>query len=384
MEMTPIHHPPHPEEISGRLSRLQAEMAAQGLDWYVSFQPDNVYYLTNFANFVHERPFVLLVPASGMPVFVVPKLEIPHVESRAIGALTLLDYVEFPAPEGGNWFDKLAEALGDGGRVGVESVCQMQILEAIRGERVRTDIIDDLRMVKTPYEIGRMLRAGQIASAAMADMLATATPGRSLGEVTAAANRLIYAAMVADNPSINPQATKLTSVFHPAQYSHDPHNFGDLDMRMQHGGPHVGIINAVMDGYGAEIERTFFLGEVPDAARKPYEVMMQARHLVFELVKPGVVMSEVDARVNALFRAAGYGQNLLHRAGHGMGVTAHEAPFLAEGDGRVLAAGMCFTVEPGIYFPGIGGFRHSDTILVTETGNLRLTDGPDSLEDMTL
>lgn len=384
MDLTPLHHPPQPGEMAGRLSRLQARMAAMGLDWYVSYQPDNIYYLTNFANFVHERPFVLLVPASGTPVFVVPKLEIPHVQSRAIGALTLLDYFEFPAPEGGNWFDRVGEVLGTGGRIGVESVCQLQILDAIEGEHIRADLIDELRMVKTPYEIGRMRRAGQIASAAMADMLANATPGRSLGEVTAAANRLIYAAMVADNPSINPQATKLTSVFHPAQYSHDPHNFGDLDMRMQQGGPHVGIINAVMDGYGTEIERTFFLGEVPEAARRPYDVMMQARHLVFGMVKPGVAMSDVDAQVNALFRAAGYEQNLLHRAGHGMGVTAHEAPFLAEGDGRVLQAGMCFTVEPGIYFPGLGGFRHSDTILVTESGNVRLTEAPDSLEAMTL
>lgn len=67
-----------------------------------------------------------------------------------------------------------------------------------------------------------------------------------------------------------------------------------------------------------------------------------------------------------------------------MGVTGHEAPFLAEGDSRIIAPSMSFTIEPGIYLPGIGGFRHSDTILVTETGNVLLTEAPDSLEALTL
>ena len=148
--------------------------------------------------------------------------------------------------------------------------------------------------------------------------------------------------------------------------------------------PHVSIINAVMNGYGTEIERTFFLGHVPEATVRPYQTMMEGRYMVFDMVKPGVLMSDVDKAVNAHFKAAGYGENLLHRAGHGMGVTSHEAPFLAEGDTRVLQPGMSFTVEPGIYIKGVGGFRHSDTIIVTEDGNRILTSAPDSLQDMTL
>ena len=88
--------------------------------------------------------------------------------------------------------------------------------------------------------------------------------------------------------------------------------------------------------------------------------------------------------MNVLLRKAGYGDNLLHRTGHGFGVTGHEGPFLAEGDMREVCPGMVFSIEPGIYLPELGGFRHSDTVLITETGNHNMTPYAESLEDLTL
>ena len=111
---------------------------------------------------------------------------------------------------------------------------------------------------------------------------------------------------------------------------------------------------------------------------------MEGRRLAFELTVPGNVMGEVDRRVNELYRKAGYGDALLHRTGHGIGVTGHEAPFLADGYEHVIESGMVFTIEPGIYLPGIGVFRHSDTVLTTADGNVSLTDGPTELGDLTL
>jgi len=380
----PIFHSPSVEEISARVARVQHRMGEEQLDWYVSFQPDNVYYLTNFANFVHERPFLLLIPARGTPVFLVPKLELPHVRARSVGNVELIDYFEFPAPEGENWFDRMRSVIGGAARVGVETACQLHIYHAIHAERVVTDIIDALRMVKSPYEIGRMAYAANIASAAMLDLLAKAEPGRSLMEVMSRGKSLMMSALIKDDPSINPLATRADAVFQPARYSDDPHNFTDLAMAMEPGGPHVSIVNAVLNGYGSEIERTFFIGNVPEAAKRPFETMMRARELAFELARPGAHMGEIDRAVNALFKAAGYEDNLLHRTGHGMGVTGHEAPFLADGETRLLEPGMTLTIEPGIYLPGIGGFRHSDTVLVTDDGNLSLTRAPDQLEAMRL
>ena len=169
-----------------------------------------------------------------------------------------------------------------------------------------------------------------------------------------------------------------------AEASHDPHNFSDLNMKLSAGGPNVSVFNSVLNGYGAEIERTFFLGEVPEVARKPFDVMMEARAEVFAMMMPGAVMNDIDRASNDIFRRHGFDEARRHRAGHGMGVTAHEGPFLAEGESRQIRPGMVFTVEPGIYFQGLGGFRHSDTVVTTETGVVQLTRGPEKLEALIL
>ena len=95
-------------------------------------------------------------------------------------------------------------------------------------------------------------------------------------------------------------------------------------------------------------------------------------------------MSEIDEKVRAVITDAGYGDNILHRTGHGLGITGHEAPYVALGDDRELVPGMIISIEPGIYIEGLGGFRHSDTVLITETGNLNLTDAPEKLEDLVI
>ncbi|HSR30574.1 MAG TPA: Xaa-Pro peptidase family protein [Anaerolineae bacterium] len=380
----PIYHPPLPDEIRGRVERVRAMMEEQNLNHYVAFSPDNVFYLTNFANFVHERPFILVVPRSGSLQFLVPKLEIPHVRTRAIGDLNLVAYPEFPAPAGDTWADHFGPLFAGNARVGVESICPLQVYDAIPGQRVRTDIIDDVRMIKSSYETGRIAYACDIASSAHKRLLDGAQPGRTLPQVASELSGVMMARILQDYPSTNLLATRLSVLFQPSSVSHDPHNFTDVNMAMEAGGPHVSIINCVVNGYGAEIERTFFLGHVPERAREPFEVMMAARRLAFELTVPGYIMGEVDRRVNEVFKKAGYDEFLLHRTGHGMGVTAHEAPFLAEGYDRVIEPGMFFTIEPGIYLPGVGGFRHSDTLMTTESANLILTDGPVELEDVTL
>ncbi|MCP4749418.1 MAG: M24 family metallopeptidase, partial [Proteobacteria bacterium] len=85
-----------------------------------------------------------------------------------------------------------------------------------------------------------------------------------------------------------------------------------------------------------------------------------------------------------VYEKAGYGDRILHRTGHGFGITGHEGPYLAVGYDQELEPGMLVSVEPGIYIPGLGGFRHSDTVLITDDGYVKLTDSPDSLEELTI
>ena len=380
----PDHRPPTEEELGRRIARLSQALEEQGLDYYVAVSPDNVFYLTNFANYIHERPFVLVISRSGDLRFLVPKLELPHVRCRAVGSVELVAYDEFPAPVGERWSDRFQMLIPPRAKVGLESTCPYFIAAELTGETVCTDPIDDLRMVKSTYELARIQYACDLASSAHEDFLQHASVGLTLREANSRASQRMMGALIADQPSLNIFATKVALVFQPPSVSHDPHNFTDIHMVMEPGGPHISIINGVMNGYGTEIERTFFLDRAPEAAKRPFAVMMEAREAALACARPGNPMSEVDKAANAVFRAAGYGQNLLHRAGHGIGVTGHEGPFFAEGYDREILPGMVFTIEPGVYLPGIGGFRHSDTLFISEEGPVLMTEGPLELEELVL
>ncbi|MEZ5751703.1 MAG: Xaa-Pro peptidase family protein [Paracoccaceae bacterium] len=384
MTITPLCTPPEPSEIKARRTRAQAAMARAGLEALVIFNPDNVVYLTNFANMVHERPFILVLPAQGTPVFVMPRLEEPHVRIRSVGALEFAPYFEFPAPEGQGWDAKLAEVLGGAQRIGIESDCPHYLVAALNGRHVVTEIVEDLRAIKSPWDINRHQYACTMMMLGMETVLEQSRPGALAMSVYSAASGRMTRQMYTDLPSSNLFSTRLQAGAQPQSISHDPHNFTDLFIPFTEGGPHVALSAGTANGYGGEVERTFFLGHVPEPARRPFDVMMQARALAYELAVPGAIMHDVDAAVNALLRKAGYGEALLHRTGHGMGVTGHEGPFLAEGDHREIRPGMVFTIEPGIYLPGLGGFRHSDTVLITETGNLNMTPWPETLDALTL
>ena len=373
---------PTSKEMAGRIERLREAMQTARVDCTICISTDNVFYLTNFANYVHERPFILIVTAQGPLRFLMPKLERFHVEARAIGEIELTDYMEFPAPKGQRWSDGLRALLPASGRIAIESTCPMFLAQELGDRAVVADLVDDQRMVKSAFELSRIQYASDLASATFKDFLATAQVGTSLALANGEIARKVMGHLLAAEPRLNLFATKISFGFQPPSVSWDPHNFTDISMALEHGGPNVALLNGVMNGYATEIERTFFLGHIPEAARRPFETMLEARQAALEAVTPGMPMSEVDRRANAVFRKAGYEDNLLHRTGHGIGVTGHEGPFFAEGYDRPIEPGMVFTIEPGIYIKGVGGFRHSDTLRVDKDGTVLMTSGPIELEDL--
>ena len=381
---TPITTPPDAAELAARLSRVRALMEREGLDYYVSFDPVNVYYLTNFANNVHERPFILVIAKKGVPVMLCPLLETSHVKARARCELEYVTYYEFPAPAGQNWFDLYATLIPAKARVGVEEAMPVGIAHRTGGVVVVTDIIDEVRLVKTDYEIGRSVHASAVVNFGHAKLLEVTRPGvleiAIYGEVV----RAMMGKVLTEIPEANLIVSRFVGAVWPPSISHDPHRVPTPYLPMEQGGPHVSIVTAQADGYGMEMERSFFLGNVPEDARKPFAVMMEARALAYELAKPGAVLSDIDRQVRKVIIDAGYEKYILHRTGHGLGITGHEAPYLALGDDRKLEPGMLISIEPGIYIPGKGGFRHSDSVLITGTGNVRLTEAPDGLEQLTI
>lgn len=378
----PIKTPPTKQELSSRLEKVRQAMKNENLDYYISFDPVNIYYLTNFANNVHERPFILVIEKEGVPKMIVPLLEKSHVETRSIAELEYSSYYEFPAPKRNNWYDVYQEQIDGSKRVGVESAMPLQIFERTPGEKIVSDIIDDIRIIKTDYEVGRSVHACKVINKGHKELLKICKPGLREFALYQKVTGIMTNKIVQDIPEANFIVCKTTGAVWPPSFSHDPHIIPKIFAEMENGGPHVSIVYAQVDGYGVEIERTFFLGEIPEKAKRPFEVMYQARNLAYSLLIPGENMGDIDKKVRKFIIDKGYGDYIIHRTGHGLGITGHEAPFLAEGYDRQLEPNMLISVEPGIYIPGLGGFRHSDTVLITQEGYIKLSQAPEKLDDL--
>jgi Xaa-Pro aminopeptidase len=139
-----------------------------------------------------------------------------------------------------------------------------------------------------------------------------------------------------------------------------------------------------MWGYNSELERTMFVGEPSPEQQRFFEHMKAAQEVAFAAMKPGVTCSAVDTAVRQYYGTHDLMPYWKHHSGHAIGLRYHEGPFLDAGDQTILQEGMVFTVEPGLYVPELGGFRHSDTVVITHDGIEMLTYYPRDWESLVI
>ena len=137
-------------------------------------------------------------------------------------------------------------------------------------------------------------------------------------------------------------------------------------------------------GYNAELERAMIIGPPTDEMRRLFDHTVAAQRVAFDAIRPGATAPTSIGAVMRYFEQNDLLPYWRQHTGHGIGLRNHEAPFLDVGDSTTLEPGMVFTIEPGLYDPSIGGFRHSDTVAVTEDGMDVLTDYPSNIESLTL
>jgi Xaa-Pro aminopeptidase len=141
---------------------------------------------------------------------------------------------------------------------------------------------------------------------------------------------------------------------------------------------------AIANLYRSDLTRVLITGKVPPKFAKVYNTVLEAQQAAIAAMKPGVMVSEVDRVARAVTEAAGMGKNFNHGLGHGIGLDIHEAPRLGKNHDRPLEPGMVVTVEPGVYFPGWGGVRIEDDVLITRDGHELLSSLPRSIEENTV
>ena len=156
------------------------------------------------------------------------------------------------------------------------------------------------------------------------------------------------------------------------------------NIRFEEGDVLVTETSAPIWGYNAELERAMIIGEPTDEMRRLFDHTVAAQEAAFAALRPGVTCAEVDRAVLTYFEENDLLPYWRQHVGHAIGLRNHEAPFLDVGDHTVVEPGMVFTIEPGLYQAEIGGFRHSDTVVVTPDGIDILTSYPKDIESLTL
>ena len=373
-------------EYQQRLEALQQKVRQRDLDLLLVSSLDSIFYLTGASFEPLERPFFLLVRCNRAPILLVPKLDQEHMrKAHGIASENVVTYWEYPATPKRGWSDRLKELIGGDHQIGVEPTLRREITEQLQAYVLRTEpLIDELRLIKSTSEIEMIRRAAHYADYGVERLLAASYFGATAAEGFAE-TRAVTLKVIREIDDWQPLMTRVVMATWPAPISAMPHSIPDLNDRLNQG-PHVALVLTRINGYAAESERTYFTVEPSRDASQAFAAMTEARRIAFEMIRPGVACGDIDGRVNEFLRKEGYGEEeqRLHRTGHGFGLGNHEAPWLAEGSEDRLAENMVISIEPGIYLHGFGGFRHSDTVLVTRDGYETLTKMPTDLDSLVI
>jgi Xaa-Pro dipeptidase len=334
-------------------------------------------YLTGMGFHLMERPTVLMVARGQTPALVFPELESTKVSSAPI-QLQSFTYNDNPA----SWpaaFAAAAEALGlHGKNIGVEPL-RMRVLELRYLEAAMPDtrflssdaVFTNLRMRKDAGEVEAMRQAVRIAQQALRSTLPMIKPGVTEQEIS---SELVIQLLRAGSEPEMP--------FHPivsgGPHSADPHA-SPGSRPLQVGDLLVIDWGAAYQGYISDLTRTFAIGEIEPEFQRIYEYVRLSNENGRAASRPGVSAGSVDRAARIVIEEGGYGPQFFHRVGHGIGMEAHEPPYMFGENSLVLLPGMTYTVEPGIYLTGRGGVRIEDNVVITETGAETLSDFPREL-----
>ncbi|HET7420315.1 MAG TPA: Xaa-Pro peptidase family protein [Candidatus Dormibacteraeota bacterium] len=382
------------EEYSRRREAVTAGVDAAGLDALCVFYPARIAWLTGFHHIPTERPIALVMGSSGQSSLVVPAVEKEHAESStAVDQVRV--YFEYPGAE--HPMETVAEVLSEMSarppRTGADHdgyvpywgyrgprLSDLTGVEPLDAEL----IVESLRRVKSAAELDCIQLACDWAVRAHHRMQAAITTGKTEMECyTPAADETLFE-MIREMPDWRPKGIDrggLTAMFVGGRSTAMPHGYVK-GHGIQAGDVLVSGAAANIDGYHSELERTMVVGDPTPEQEKAFAAMLALQTKAIEVMAPGVPAGEVELATVRLAEELGFAANLRHHAGHSIGLEGHEAPFLDRGDDAVLEPGMVFTVEPGLYVKELGGFRHSDTVVITPGGRRVMTDYPRELKDL--
>ncbi|WP_075580125.1 M24 family metallopeptidase [Acidaminococcus massiliensis] len=376
--------------VKNRIEKLKEKMAEQGIDAVIIEKPENVMYYSNFNEVLNSMPAFVILTLASEPVLLVHSLRADHARNEgAVSNVKLYGKWGNNVPVAMDPIEAIRILLGSfKGTLGLETeymnVARYQkIKEIVKPKDILSisNLINMQKIIKDQYEIQCIKKSAELVDLGVKTTIEYLSQGYSEAEASTEgqyAMRKLWHKKFRDSEvcgygtseggMIDSLHVWCLSGGHIAYGCDCPKHYypkeGDLTLPMAW---------AKTDGYHAENERTIIIGHLDGFKQHAYDSMLRAREAVFKILKPGTLFKDLYFAAAKVYSDAGFEKILPGRVGHGVGCSAHEFPSLDPKNEIPLAPGMVITVEPGLMDKSWGGVRHSDTVLITESGYERLT-----------
>ena len=342
------------------ISCLVSRLKENKLDAALVSDPNAIFYFTGTRFSPGERLLALVVKQDGSWKLCINILFPYEVAVPALWYSDAQDGVQL-----------LSEELT--GRVAVDKGFPARFL--LRLQQVKPElklilgtVIDEVKAIKTAQEQEKMLRASQVNDSVMEQVASLIQIGKSEYELQQQIDSLFRQVS---------QGNSFDTIVAYGDHAADPHGIPG-ERKLQRGEAVVVDMGCVVDGYCADMTRTFFVGE--NTEREIYDTVLKANLAGIAAVKPGIPFKDIDRAARQVIEDAGYGEYFIHRLGHGIGMEVHEPFDVSATDEVIVREGMCFSIEPGIYIPGRVGIRIEDLVCVTKDGCKVLNSYPKDQE----
>ncbi|UAK26745.1 M24 family metallopeptidase [Sphingomonas nostoxanthinifaciens] len=377
--MTGNVRPISADERARRIERAQKLMRANGISALLVEPGSSMIYFTGVEWRRSERLTAAVIPAKGEAVIITPFFEAPSIKETLAIPAEVRVWQEDESP-----IAVVAGALRDRGaatgNIGIEETVRFfasdglaHLLPQVKMVSANP-VVRGCRMIKTPAEIALMQTANDITLAAIKWTWQHTRDGMAPAELSAMID-------AATQKLGGKSDGALVLLGESAAYPHGSHK----PQRVRDGQVILIDSGCTVQGYSSDISRTWVPGKAPDEVRRVFDTVAAGQQLVMKTAKVGVPAGHIDDVVRGFYTSKGFGPGyklpgMSHRTGHGIGLDGHEPVNLVHGEMMPLAAGMCFSDEPGLYLPGKFGVRLEDCWHLTDAGPVFFTTPPTDID----
>ncbi|WP_100331839.1 M24 family metallopeptidase [Bacillus xiapuensis] len=361
--------------MNQRFSKLIDWMKTEDIPFSFITSTENVFYLTGFRSDPHERLLGVAVFQEAEPFLVCPQMEAADAKNSG-WTYEVVGYTDIEDP-----WEKI-QARVKGRLKSIQRIAvEKQHVNIERYEELARRFpgaafigaeakLEQLRLIKDQSELAKLKKAAEYADYAVKTGAEAIREGKSELEILAEIEFEMKKQGISE--------MSFSTMVLTGKNAASPHGVPGA-AKVQKGDLVLLDLGVVYEGYCSDITRTVAFGEISDKQRNIYDTVLKAELAAVAAVKPGKKAKDIDQTARAIIAEAGYGEFFPHRLGHGLGISVHEYPGITETNELPLQSGMVFTIEPGIYVPGVAGVRIEDDVHVTDNGAEILTAFPKEL-----